>query len=76
MSKYYLYCSQIYSPVRSLAVTLRAELSTAIYCAGHCRYQSLYVFIVMAEPLDFPIIKNATRLTYALINGLFKRLSV
>jgi hypothetical protein len=76
MSKYILCCSQICSPVPSLAVTLMAELSTAIYCASHCRYQSLYVFIVMEELLDFPIIKNATRFTYALINGLFKLLSV
>jgi len=51
------------------------ELSTVIYCAGLCPYQSLYVFSVMAELLDFPIIKNATPLIYALINGLINLLS-
>jgi len=51
------------------------ELSTVIYCASLYPYQSLYVFIVMAELLDFPIIKKATPLIYAFINGLINLLS-
>jgi hypothetical protein len=47
-----------------------AELITVIYCASFYRYQSLYVFIGMAELLDLPIIKKATPLIYVLINGL------
>ena len=52
-----------------------AELITVIYWASFYRYQSLYVFIEMAELLDFPVIKKATPLIYVLINGLINLLS-
>lgn len=42
-----------------------AELNTVIYCVSLCPYQSLYVFIVMAGLLDFPVVKNARLLIWA-----------
>lgn len=51
------------------------ELSTVIYCASLCHYQSLYIFIEMTELLDFPVIENATPFIYVLINGLVNLLS-
>ena len=62
MPKCYICCSLTCSPPLSLDVTLMPELSIVIYCANLCLYQSLYVFTVLAELLDFPVIKNATPL--------------
>jgi hypothetical protein len=75
MPKFYLCCSLTCSPLLSLDVTFMTELSTVIYCARLCPYQSLYVFIMMAELLDFPNIKKATPHIYTLINGLINLLS-
>jgi len=39
-----------------------SELSMVIYYASICPYHSLYVFIVMAELLDIPIVNKTTPL--------------
>jgi len=75
MPKCYLCCSLTCSPLLPLDVTFMPELNTVNYCASRRPYQSVYVFTLMAELSDFPIIKKSTHLINALINGLIKLLS-